>query len=220
MEPTPQKPAYLSDAYWSQLDPLSRELYDRIAPLPAAAYTVDVGVDRIEAFLASTDSDARTMGGHLELEPDFQRGHVWSDEQRIRYVEAFVRRIADCKIIFNSPAWSSDKVRGDIAPHVVQCVDGLQRLTSIRKFMAGDLAVFGGLKAQDLLQTAFSPRRLGANIQVCVYEFHWRSELLSFYIQHNSGGSVHSTEEIERVQALRDSALRNQLAQQNCGNKT
>lgn len=124
---SPQKPAYLSDAYWSQMDPLSRELYERIAPLPTAAYTVDVGVGRIESFLASMDSDAKTMGGHLELEPDFQRGHVWSDEQRIQYVEAFVRRIADCKIIFNSPAWSSDKVRGDIPAHVVQCVDGLQR---------------------------------------------------------------------------------------------
>ena len=174
MDSTPQKPAYLSDTYWSQLDPLSRELYARIAPLP-------------------------------------QRGHVWSDEQRIQYVEAFVRRIADCKIIFNSPTWSSEKVRGDIPAHVVQCVDGLQRLTSLRKFMAGEIAVFGGLKAQDLLQTAFSPRRLGARIQVHVYEFHWRSDLLSFYIRHNVGGSPHSPEEIERVRALCDNALRHQL---------
>lgn len=219
MSHAPQKPAYLSDTYWSQLDPLSRELYERIAPLPTAAYTVDVGVDRIESFLASMDSDAKTMGGHLELEPDFQRGHVWSDEQRIQYVEAFVRRIADCKIIFNSPTWSSEKVRGDIPAHVVQCVDGLQRLTSLRKFMAGEIAVFGGLKAQDLLQTAFSPRRLGARIQVHVYEFHWRSDLLSFYIQHNSGGSCHLPEEIERVRALRDSAFRNQLVLQNRGDK-
>lgn len=215
MSQTPQKPAYLSDTYWSQLDPLSRELCERIAPLPTAAYTVDVSVDRIESFLASMDSDAMAMGGHLELEPDFQRGHVWSDEQRTQYIEAFVRRIADCKIIFNLPAWSSDKMRGDIPAHVIQCVDGLQRLTSLRKFMAGEIAVFGGLKAQDLLQTAFSPRRLGARIQIHVHEFHWRSDLLSFYIQHNSGGSVHAPEEIERVRALRDSTLRNQLVRQN-----
>lgn len=207
MHQKPQKPAYLSDSYWSSLDDRSRDLYERIQPLPNAAYTVDVGIDRIESFLASMDSDARSMGGRLELEPDFQRGHVWSDEQCARYVEAFIRRVADCKIILNAPAWSSDKVQGDIPPHVVQCVDGLQRLTSLRRFMAGEISVFGGLNAQDLLQTAFSPRRIGARIQVHVHEFHWRSDLLHFYICHNSGGSPHMPEEIERVRAMHDSAL-------------
>lgn len=53
------------------------------------------------------------LGGSFELNPDFQRGHVWTDSQRTAYAEAFIRK-ATGRILFNCPGWSKAYLEGDI----------------------------------------------------------------------------------------------------------
>lgn len=204
------KPHDLSEQYWASLSRSSQELYLKIRPMPRATYTVDIHLSALEDFLARQQADIESMGGSFELEPDFQRGHVWNAGQRIRFVEGLLRSTANCGLLFNCPGWERAGVPGgDIPDHTFQCVDGLQRLTAVRKFMAGEFSVFDELYACDLQGTPFDPRRY--RVSVSVFEFNHRHDLLDFYIRLNRGGTVHSDEELERVQDLLEKALQKKL---------
>src|ERR1700749_4121131 len=57
-----------------------------IPQFPKSGYQVDVPWrDLPETVRRHVERDG------LDLEPDFQRGHVWTEEQRIRYVEYVLR---------------------------------------------------------------------------------------------------------------------------------
>lgn len=199
------KPHDLSEQYWSSLSRSSQELYWRVRPMPKATYTVDIHLSALEDFLTRQQADVESLGGTFELEPDFQRGHVWNAGQRSRFVEALLRSTANCGILFNCPGWERSGVpSGDIPDHTFQCIDGLQRLTAVRKFIAGEFAVFDGLTASNLHGTPFDPRRY--RVSASVFEFNNRADLLDFYIRLNRGGTVHSDEEMERVQKLLEKA--------------
>ncbi|MFK4705558.1 hypothetical protein ABIC83_002397 [Roseateles asaccharophilus] len=199
------KPADLSDEYWASLSPAHRALYELVRPQPRSVYAIDMRLSGIEDFFAKLGKDMAAMGGVLELDPDFQRGHVWEHHQRERYVEALIRANAPRTIKFNCPGWQSrGDAAGDIKPFTFQCIDGLQRLTSVRMYMAGDVKVFGGLTVTDLENSPFDPRRI--HLQIEVYEFRWREQLLQYYLDLNEGGSVHTTAELDRVRALLEAA--------------
>ena len=53
-----------------------------------AAYKVNSSWKYLEDWL----EDLRRRG-ELDLNPDFQRGHVWTEQQQIRYVEFVLRGI-------------------------------------------------------------------------------------------------------------------------------
>lgn len=196
----------LNDAYWKSIGPKEQALYSLIRPLPSNCYQIDVTVDRLRSWIEQTRADQATMGGGFELCPDFQRGHVWTEEQRIAFCEAFVRGQASALLLFNCPSYN-ERVRagGDLNPELIQCIDGLQRLTALMDFADDRVPVFGGSVASDLAGTAFSTKRL--HTQVRVYSMRTRAELLGFYLDLNSGGTVHSKEELARVRALLDESV-------------
>lgn len=199
------KPFDLSEKYWAGLSEFDRELYRVVRPLPGASYTIDSQMTDVEHYVAKWQETMVQFGGSFELSPDYQRGHVWTDTQRAGYVESVMRRCAPLTILFNCPGWSSTTHGGDIPDYTFQCIDGLQRLTAVRMFMAGEIAVFGGLRAPALKGTAFDPRKFG--LKFSVYEFTKRADLLQFYLDLNGGGTVHSPVELDRVRALREAAL-------------
>jgi uncharacterized protein with ParB-like and HNH nuclease domain len=146
-------------------------------------YQVNVFLHHIK----STIQDYLETG--LELNPDFQRGHVWTEEQQVRYVEYFLRGGTSARIIyFNSPDIYSGKL-----PFV--CVDGLQRLTALLRFLNNELKAFG-CYYRDF------EGRTDANLVFVVNDLKTRAEVYQWYIEMNSGGTLHSDEEIERVRAL------------------
>ena len=191
----------LSDEYWDRLAPAHREQYALVRPLPEAAYSVDVAIKRLEAFLAGQDAQLQTVGGGLEMEPDFQRGHVWSQDQRSRYVESVLRGQAPTRLLFNSPNYvgSHGSVGGDLPRNVMQCVDGLQRTAALIGYAQGHVKAFGRTAA-DFESGPFGAGRL--RVQFVVYQFEFRNDLLQFYLDINGGGVVHTQEELDRVRAL------------------
>lgn len=200
-----KKPFNLSNEYWERLTPKNRALYGLINPQPTATYTTDVSLGYLKNFIDDTMRDVVGMGGVFDLEPDFQRGHVWKNEQRVAYVEALIRGTAPNKILFNCPGWiRGTALDGDIPEHTFQCIDGLQRLTSVQKFLDRELNVFKDLSVDDLKGTPFDVNRL--RLKFCIFEFTNRADLLKFYLNLNSGGTVHSQVELERVKQLLDDA--------------
>ena len=165
-------------------------LFREIPRMSYASYQVNVSWDYLEKMLENYED-----GYGLELNPDFQRGHVWTDEQRSAYVEWILKGGRSGKdIYFNCPGWQG---LGEAGPIV--CVDGLQRLTAVRMFLNDEITIFGGLVRSDFKD---SPGLLIADFIFHVNDLPTRAEVLQWYIDLNSGGTVHKPEEIEKVRNL------------------
>lgn len=80
----------------------------------------------------------RRIGKTIDLQPDFQRGEVWSTPKKQRLIDTILRR------------WHVPPIhlvaRGDAKFDVL---DGQQRLTAIRDFVGGEFAVDGRIEPQE-----------------------------------------------------------------------
>lgn len=193
-------PSNLPLKYWAKLSERDRELYSVIRPRPRAAHGADVSLSGLEDFLAGAEKDVQSMSGKFELVPDFQRGHVWSEAQQRAFMESMLREIAKADVIFNCPGWAGDGAPGDLPENTMQCIDGLQRLTAIRRYLKDEITVFEGLRCSDLRDTPF--RASSYRVHFEVHEIANRAELLQFYLDINFAGVKHTEEEGLRVRGL------------------
>jgi hypothetical protein len=137
----------------------------------------------------------------LEMNPDFQRGHVWTEKQQIAFIESILRGGAkNARVIYlNNPNWTKhhDRPYKDFV-----CVDGLQRYTAIKKFINNEIKVFG------CYYNEFEDRVRGiCDMRVNVNDLPTRKDVLEWYIQFNSGGTIHTEEEIEKVRKLLENEI-------------
>jgi uncharacterized protein with ParB-like and HNH nuclease domain len=133
----------------------------------------------------------------LQLNPDFQRGHVWTEEQQIAWIEFFLRGGRTGRILyFNCPSWQGSVKDGDYNDFV--CVDGLQRITAIRKFMNGEIPAFGSYISE--YEDEMSLMR--NSIKVNINNLKTKKEVLQWYVDMNAGGTPHTNEEIERIKQM------------------
>jgi hypothetical protein len=158
-----------------------------VSSFPHANYCVDVAWDYLEETLKHYEQY------NLDLEPDFQRNHVWTEEQQVAFVEYSIRGgMSGRDIFFNDPSWENYKNNPELV-----LVDGLQRLTAVRKFMRNELKIFGKYTREDFQYL---------NIQ-CRFKFHinnlqTRKEVLRWYLDFNSGGTIHTEKELDKVRKL------------------
>jgi len=155
-------------------------------------YQVNVGWDYLEEWLARNRDDRSYV---FDMDPDFQRGHVWFEEQQIRYVEFILKGGKSSRVIYwNCVGWMRD-FKG---PMVL--VDGKQRLSAVLRFLDNEIPVFGHLRNEysDRL------RMVKTDFLMNVNDLKTRAEVLQWYLDLNVGGVVHTSEEIEKVRKLLD----------------
>ena len=132
-------------------------------------------------------------GSRLDLDPDFQRGHVWTEDQQIRYCEFILRGGKSSKeLYFNCPSWPNDFDKQMVL------VDGKQRLEAVRRFMFNEIQVFGHFRDEfedrlDMLKARFS---------VNINNLETDAEVYQWYLDLNDGGVVHTKEELDKVRKL------------------
>ena len=134
----------------------------------------------------------------LQLNPNFQRGHVWTETQQIKWLEFFLQGGKTSRIIYlNNPSWNGTVAPGQYNDFV--CVDGLQRLTAIRRFINNEIPVFGSYYKEftDSL-------RITQSVKVNINDLKSEREVLQWYIDMNTGGTPHTDEEINKVQKMLD----------------
>lgn len=162
--------------------------YTRSSP-----YAVDIGWGYLESWLAIQEKDAQ-----LELDPDFQRHHVWDDTKRSRYVEYILRGgHSSMDIYFNCANYVGSKsLHAKEGP--MQLVDGKQRLDAVRKWLRDDIPAFGILKSD----MQGSLRLTGPRFRVHVNDLQTRAEVLQWYLDLNEGGVAHTETELAKVRAM------------------
>jgi len=131
---------------------------------------------------------------NLELTPAFQRGHVWSKDQQIKYIEFILGGgITGKDIYFNYPGWGNDW-EPDLQ---MVCVDGLQRLTAATEFMRNKFQVFGKYYAENFIRLDM---RCGFKLHI--NDLKTEKDILQWYVEMNAGGTPHSNAEIQKVRQM------------------
>ena len=151
-----------------------------------ANYSVHVGWDYIERWV--TDHEKSTP---VILDPDYQRGHVWTRKQQIKYIEYIMRGgISAKELFFNCSSW----MRNFNTP--LEIVDGKQRLTAVLKYMNNEFPAFSHY-VRDF-------RRVGdpCNFIVTINDLKTRKEVLQWYLDLNTSGTPHTNKELSKVRDL------------------
>lgn len=142
--------------------------------------------------------EAKQRESGLNIDPDFQRAHVWTEAQQIAYLEFFLRGGKTGRVLYlNHPSWYTQIPRWRSYNDFV-LVDGKQRLEAVRRFMHNEIRVFGSL----FNEYTDVPRLATNTFRVNVNDLPTRAAVLQWYLEFNAGGTPHSEVELEHVRHL------------------
>jgi hypothetical protein len=163
--------------------------YSDIKQFPRSNYQITVDWKSLQFQLDWMSKDYRA-----DFDPDFQRGHVWTEEQQISYCEYILRGGPSGRdVYFNCPNRENGGIEGDFT-----LVDGKQRIQAVLRFLNNEIRVFGTYH-RDFEGPL---RSMSCNFQWHVAAIETRAELLEWYLDFNSGGTDHRQEELDRVREL------------------
>jgi hypothetical protein len=142
--------------------------------------------------------DGEIDGFKLNLDPDYQRGHVWTDQQAANFMGHLLEGGAVPPIVINTD------------PNYVfidEVVDGKQRITACYRWLKGEfpaeltdgrLVSFNDLDddTQRYMQSMTGPRLDIGYVQLS------RADVLRLYLRLNRGGTIHTDAEINNVREL------------------
>lgn len=161
----------------------------------SSSYTVNVGLDYLSAHYARY-----VVHYGLDVNPDFQRNYVWTPEQKTRFMEYFLRGgTSGLDIYVNSPTFHGGKLDPDSTESWCVLVDGKQRLDAALGFLNNEVTVFDGHYFREFTD---APRMTQCNFRWHVNDLKTREECLQWYLDLNSGGTVHQPEELDKVREL------------------
>lgn len=163
-----------------------------IPQIAVARYRVDMPIHFVKSWI-----DKQTcpeIGLYCDLSPDYQRDHVWTKAQASSYMEWVFRGGQSGKEIYwNHPNWMCG-FKGTL-----ELVDGKQRIKAVLDFFDNKVKVFG-MKFRE-----FEGGESGLHM-VClsfnVASLKTRAEVIQWYIDMNSGGTVHKKAEIDNARKL------------------
>ena len=168
-------------------------------------YQVDVDFLNLEKMLEFWNVD---------MDPDFQRGYVWTRAQQIAYVETRLRgEVASRMIQLNNPGINS----AVNAPTVM--VDGKQRVTAVRQFLNNEFPIFKNMYMAALplpvtdimarpgyyfrdIQNFPGMGYLNCSFRFCINNLKTKAEVLKWYLELNAGGTIHTEDELNHVKML------------------
>lgn len=201
--------------------PQAKTTFQTAAPLSHQSMTSSQRSAREYARLAND--------GELDVSPSYQRGSVWSVEQRVNLVRSFLLGVPIPAIIINDRGTHAWEVRNGSTPMstgvgIYAAIDGKQRLETTVAWFNGDLPVpaswFPAEEVEQTVPTADGPyvtykgltltgQRLLANrAMLTVVEAQLPSEQAeaNMYLLVNGAGVAQTDEDYARVQQIADKA--------------
>ncbi len=171
--------------------------YSDIEQLPTSHYQTHCRWNFLEETLLYWNDKSIDGWLGLNLDPDFQRGHVWTMDKRIEYIEYCLKGGESSRnILFNHPNWLTN-YQGEMV-----LLDGKQRLESVRMFIRNEIPIFGGYRLNDFEDSHKLLRSNNAHLILNVFTLKTRRDILKFYLDLNSGGVVHTSEELNKVKEM------------------
>lgn len=153
---------------------------------PDCTYRVDIAIAAIPRFIEQYG---------IDMDPDFQRGYVWTTQQKQKFVGAVLQNNNGIPIF-----WYNTLSLGK-----AEVVDGKQRLSAILGWIDGkyDAVCPCGERFAFADQDDIGGRNLD---MMTTLKMHFvqlpRPDVLRFYLALNSGGTVHKAKDLDRVRSL------------------
>jgi hypothetical protein len=153
---------------------------------PDCTYRVDIAIAAIPRFIEQYG---------IDMDPDYQRGYVWTLRQKQKFVGAVLQNNQSIPIFwFNT-----------LSLRHAEVVDGKQRLSAILDWLNGKYAAICPCGEQFMF--ADHDDIGGRNLDMMTtLKMHFvqlpRVDVLRFYLALNSGGTVHKAKDLDRVRSL------------------
>jgi hypothetical protein len=172
------------------------------------AWECDYDLRGVMRFLESQAEDRINMN----LDPDFQRGHVWTADQQSAWLAHILRGGKNGRrIFFNHPGWQGS-YKG-----VMELIDGKQRLEAVRAFLADEVKVLGYTYSELAPSREARLYLLSRNtLRLNVNTLPNRAAVLQWYLEMNDGGTPHTADELARVREMLNVELRAALKGDSC----
>lgn len=132
----------------------------------------------------------------VDLNPEYQRGHVWTEKQESLFVGAFLENPRGIPPFWFN--WTNNKKSCEV-------VDGKQRLKACQRWLNGEIDAIAPngiiVRYADLGKVDLTRLRTMHTL-----EWHFvdldRGSVMKFYLRLNSGGTIHTQEELDKVRSL------------------
>ena len=155
--------------------------------VPNGHYKINMPLNHIKKHI---DDDIEDMG--LDLNPNFQRAHVWDLPKRIKYMEFLLKGGESNPIYFNHESYRGEYV----------IVDGKQRLTSILMFLDNEFPVFKEMDSDGIGYYAREFDMIPNDVIFVINDLPNRKLVLQWYLQMNEGNVAHAQEELDKVRDM------------------
>ncbi len=138
--------------------------------------------------------------------PPWQRPEVWTLEQKQRFVEGVFLGFGTGYYVVNGADWEETWQGGfqKTVPRPMSgwLLDGQQRISAIRDFVAGEFAVFGDVRYPEMC-IADRRKRFDNLVFPCITLEYTDDEqkLLEMYRRLNFGGTAHNAQDREVIEA-------------------
>lgn len=154
--------------------------------MPDCTYRVDFAIAAIPRFLEQYG---------VNMDPDYQRGYVWTKTQKQKFVGAVLQNHNSIPIFwFNT----LDSGKSEV-------IDGKQRLSAILGWLNNKYDAICPCGESFRFDEADEIARRGLDMMITL-KMHFvklpRLDVLRFYLSLNSGGTVHKPRDLERVISL------------------
>lgn len=160
-----------------------------IPQIPRAYYSVHQSWSDLPEWLGRYQKEY-----NLNLDPDFQRGYVWTKKQKIAFVEWGLQGgESGMNIYTNHPHWMDFTNKGEFV-----LLDGKQRISAVQDFLGNKIKVFGHYYNEYEDKVYYGTPHFLFN----VLTLKTRKDILEWYITFNSGGTVHSNKDIDKVKRM------------------
>jgi hypothetical protein len=147
----------------------------------SSAYRVDSSLRYILELLEEYKEEG------LDLEPDFQRNYVWTEEQQVKFIEYLIKGGTVNPIYFNKNEES------------FVIIDGKQRLKAIERFLKKEISIFSGIYFDEIEPKNYL---FQIKLHIRINHLETKNEYLNWYLELNSGGTVHTEEELDKVRKM------------------
>lgn len=159
-----------------------------IPQMPTARYRIRVDLHTLERQLRYYLDEQ-----NLIMDPEFQRAHVWTEQQQVAFMEYMLMGgETGREITFVKSDWPNSDA--DVPMYLV---DGKQRLEAARRFLNDEIEVFGH-KISEYEDRRFIRKYF--EFRICSLDTE--EEVLQLYLNINAGGTPHTKEELDRVRKM------------------
>jgi hypothetical protein len=173
--------------------------FSDIPTFTKAKYNVSQPISSLKNWLERHDGDE--IAGHtLVMDPPYQRGYVWTKQQKINWLEYFLRGgQSGREIYFNCSSW----MESFNTP--LELVDGKQRINAVLEFLDDKIPVLG-YKFSEFHDSLHSSEHC---LNINVADLKDPLDVVDWYIGMNNGGTSHTTKDINVALDYRNELLKN-----------